>query len=82
MPIIDCLWDLFDDPDGNIRHIARNDLTPDDVEHALATQYDASTSASTGRPIAFGFTEDGRHVAVVYEVVDENVIYPVTAYTV
>jgi hypothetical protein len=38
------------------------------------------TSASTGRPIAFGFTRAGRKLAVVYEPVDSITLYPITTY--
>lgn len=82
MPYVELLWDLDDDADGNTSHIAEHGLTKDDVAHALATAYKESHSNSTGRDISFGFTEDGREIAVVYEVIDDVQIYPVTAYEV
>ena len=30
MPLIDAIWDLPDDPDGNVQHIAEHGLTPID----------------------------------------------------
>lgn len=39
-----------------------------------------AVSRSSGRPIAFGFTSDGRYIAVVYEEIDDCTLYPVTAY--
>jgi hypothetical protein len=32
------IWDLDDDPDGNVVHIAEHDLTKDDVLDALNTR--------------------------------------------
>jgi hypothetical protein len=34
------------------------------------------------RPVVFGDTRTGRHLMVVYEVIDADVVYPVTAYEV
>ena len=40
----------------------------------------SSLSRSSGLPIVFGFTPDGRYIMVVYEQIDDVTIYPVTAY--
>ncbi len=39
-------------------------------------------SESSGRPITFGETSTGKYIAVVFEIVDEDLlaVYPVTAY--
>jgi uncharacterized DUF497 family protein len=77
------LWDLDDDPDGNVQHIAEHGITMDDVEEVLSDP-DASVtfSRSSGRSISFGETSDGRYLAVVWETALEDplTIYPVTAY--
>ncbi len=39
-------------------------------------------SHSSGLPCAFGYTPDGTYVIVVYESIDQDTIYPVTAYEV
>jgi hypothetical protein len=82
MAYVELIWDLDDDPEGNVMHIAQHGLTKDEVANALATAYHESLSRSTGQSIAFGIAEDGREVAVVFEVVDEVSIYPITAYEV
>lgn len=46
--------------DGNIKHIAEHGITPDDFEHVFDNYEDESTSRSSGRPMRFGYTEDGR----------------------
>jgi hypothetical protein len=78
-------WDEADDPNGNIRHIADNDLTPDEVESVLLDP-DATEgrSRSSGRPIVLGYTYTDRYIVVVYEILEENppVVRPVTAYEV
>ena len=39
-------------------------------------------SRTSGLPIAFGFTPDGRYILVVYEQIDDVTVYPVTAFAV
>lgn len=65
-----------------MEHIAEHGLTPEDVEEVLLRPLDRDVSRSTGLPIVFGFTPDGRHILVVYERIDDVTIYPVTAYEV
>jgi hypothetical protein len=76
------LWDLDDDSDGNVQHIAEHDLSKEDMEFIVAHPDRFDVSRSSGNPILFGFTDDGRYVAVVFVEVDETTIYPVTAYEV
>ncbi len=80
MPYYDIIWN--DEPGGNVEHIAEHDLTPEDVEEVIFNPIDHDVSRSTGSPIVFGFTPDGRYILVVYEVIDETTIHPVTAYDV
>lgn len=75
---IDIVWDPA--PDGNIEHIAEHNLEPEDVEEVLWNPIGHDTSYSTGRPIAYGFAPDGRYVLVVYEYLDAETVYPITAY--
>ena len=76
------IWDLDDDPAGNVQHIAEHALTMEEVEEVLFLAEEVLASHSSGRPIAFGTTSSGRHIAVVFEVIDEVplTVYPVTAY--
>ena len=77
------IWDLPEDPDGNVQHIAAHDITIDEVEEVLLDRdSDDTTSRSSGQPITFGYTSGGRYLAVVWEHVDDNplTIYPITAY--
>ena len=79
-------WDDSDDEDSNTAHIAEHDLTPEEVESALFdenTRFDVSDLS--GRPIAFGNTDTGRFIAIVFDVLnpaDPLVIRPITAYDV
>lgn len=79
-------WDDRSDPDGNTAHIAEHGLTPDEVESVLLdpdTSHDVS--GSSGRPVVFGTTSTGRHIVVVYEVLnpdDPLILRPITAYDV
>jgi hypothetical protein len=74
----DIVWNP--EPDGNMAHIAAHYLTPDDVEEVLLNPVAYDVSRSSGRPIVYGFTANGRYVLVVYELLDEQTLYPITAY--
>lgn len=51
------IWDLPDDPDGNVWHIPEHDITPDEVEDVLRDRdSEDAFSRSSGRPITFGYT--------------------------
>ena len=81
-PIV--IWDLEDDPDGNYVHIVvEHGITQDEVEEVVSNPAnDTVESRSSGRPVTFGRTRTGRHIAVVWEEVDDDprAIRPVTAY--
>jgi uncharacterized DUF497 family protein len=82
MPTGSVLWDLDDDPDGNVQHCSAHGITKEEVEEVLQNPTDADVSRSSGRPVVFGDTRMGRHMMVVYEEVEPDTIYPVTAYDV
>jgi uncharacterized DUF497 family protein len=82
MPFSAIIWDLEDDPDGNVQHCAEHGVTQDEVEEILQNATDTDVSRSSGRPVAFGDTSTGRHLMVVYEEIDADTVYPVTAYEV
>ena len=74
------IWN--DEPGGNIEHIEEHGLTVDDVEHVLANPDSRAVSQSSGLPCVFGTALDGTYIIVVYEKVNSDGIYPVTAYEV
>jgi hypothetical protein len=77
--------DLDDDLSRKVAHIAQQDLTKDDVHHALNDPgMRTDVSRTSGNAISFGETSDGRYIAVVWELVEEDplTIYPLTAYEV
>ena len=83
--MIQVIWDLEGDPLGNVQHIAEHDVTPDEVEEILSDRRSRTAySASSGRPITFGWTAEGRYLAVVWELVEQDPlgVYPITAYPV
>ena len=76
-------WDMDDDMDGNVQHIADHGLTVEEVEEVLLNEHNrVGESNSSGRPITFGETSTGKRIVVVWELaVDEPlVIRPITAY--
>jgi uncharacterized DUF497 family protein len=82
MRIVRVIWDLDDDPDGNVQHIDEHGITTEEVEEVLFAAEDVIASNSSGRPLTFGETSSGKYIAVVFEVVDDDpvAVYPVTAY--
>lgn len=70
MPFDSIIWDLDDDPDGNVQHCAEHGASKDEVEEVLLGAEDEDVSRSSGRPVAFGDTKE----------IEEGVVYPVTAY--
>ena len=74
------MWRIF--WNGNTAHVEEHGLTVEDVEYVLANPESESVSRSTGSPCCFGYTPGGLHIIVVYELVDDMTIYPVTAYEV
>ena len=80
MDSITIIWDLDDDPEGNVRHIADHDLTKEEVEDVLANPEGRSTSRSSGLPIVFGTTSTGRFIAVAFREIDADTVRPVSAY--
>jgi hypothetical protein len=77
------IWDLDDDPTGNVEHIAQHGLTKDEVEDILLdSTIPEDVSQSSGRPCKIGRTFTGRQIIVVWEDVvdDPRTVYPVTAY--
>jgi len=80
MPFLRYIWDDPDDPRGNVQHIAEHGLTTDEAEHVLDHPTAQSRSDSSERPCCFGFTPAGEYIIVIYETIDDDAVYPVTAY--
>ncbi len=71
-------WDF--QPGGNADHVAEHGLDPEEVEHVLMHPVDFRVSRSSGRSILFGYSPTGEYIAVVYEELDDDTVYPITAY--
>jgi len=82
MPLLHVIWDLDDDPEGNVQHIAEHGITKAEVVEVLNRPEAYEVSRSSGRPVAIGTTGSGRTILVVFEQIDEDTVYPVTAYDV
>ena len=62
--------------------LAEHDITAKDFEAVVMNPADVRRSRSSDLPAAFGYTEDGRYIIAIYDLVDEMTILPVTAYEV
>src|SRR5437773_12578576 len=74
VPFDSIIWDLDDDPDGNVQHCAEHGVTKEEVEEVFQNATDADISRSSGRPVVFGDTRTGRHLMVVYEEIDADTV--------
>ena len=82
-PIV--IWDLDDDPFGNVMHIAEHGISKEEVESVLLDAQNAtSENRGKGDWITFGKTYTGRYIAVIWDEAcdDPEMVYPVTAYEV
>lgn len=83
MASVECIWDLASDPEGNVQHIAEHGITVEEAEEIVRDRYEAAVaSATSGRPTVFGWTTTGKHLAVIFEIVDDDLrqVYVVTAF--
>lgn len=70
------LWDSW-----NIQHIARHDVTVDEVEEACHSN-PVVQQGKKGRLLIYGMTNNGRLLTVVIDPEEEGgVYYPVTAHS-
>jgi hypothetical protein len=76
------IWDLEDDAGGNVQRIEEHGIDRLEVEDVLHNPIGVTESRSSGFPIAFGETRAGRTIAVVFELIDGDTAYPITAYEV
>jgi hypothetical protein len=68
MDIVSILWDLDDEPDGNVQHVAEHGLTKEETESVLLNpNNEVDESHSSGLPVTFGYTYTGRHIIVIWE---------------
>jgi hypothetical protein len=65
-----------------IEHLAEHDVTPQEFEDVVSNPDYEDASRSTGNPIAFGITSDGRQLCCVFRRLDDDTIEPITAYEV
>ena len=65
-----------------IKHLAEHEVTPDEFEEIVSNPDCEDVSRSSGNPIAFGSTADGRYLCCVFRRLDDDSILPITAYEV
>jgi uncharacterized DUF497 family protein len=77
MPYYFFIWN-----DENEEHLAEHGVSIDDFEKIVCDPLGEDVSRTTGRPVAFGLTDDGRRLMCVYELIDDHTVLPITAYEV
>ncbi|MDC0937271.1 hypothetical protein OAS39_13380 [Pirellulales bacterium] len=63
-----------------VEHFAEHDVLPDEFEDVVSNPDYEDVSRTTGNPVAFGSTNEGRHLCCVFKRHDDDVIEPITAY--
>lgn len=78
--MVEVVWDLEDDQEGNVQHIAEHGVAPGEVLNDPDSE--TARSPSSDRPVTFGYTAAGRPIVVVWEMVQQDplMVYPITAY--
>lgn len=77
MAYFDFVW-----TDDLVDHIAQHGVSREDFEDVVRDPGQQGTSRSSKRPVAWGYTADGRYIIAVYELLDPVTVLPVTAYEV
>jgi hypothetical protein len=65
-----------------IDHLAEHGVAPEEFEEVVRNPDHEDVSCSTGNPVAFGTTDDGRALCRVFKRLGDDMIEPVTAYEV
>jgi hypothetical protein len=65
-----------------IEHLAEHEVTPEEFEEVVSRPDFEDVSRSSGNPVAFGHSSDGRYLCCVFRRLDDDTIEPVTAYEV
>ncbi len=68
--------------DEIVDHLAEHNVSQDDFEYVVTNPVSKGFSRTSGLPVIWGYTEDGRYVMTVFEQLDDGTILPVTAYEV
>jgi uncharacterized DUF497 family protein len=75
MPFYFFIWD-----EENERHMSEHGVSPTEFEEVVCDPDFVDASRTTDRPIAFGMTSSGRYLACIYELLDAQTVYAITAY--
>jgi hypothetical protein len=65
-----------------IDQLAEHEVAPEEFEEVVGNPDCEDISRSTGNPIAFGSTSEGRYLCCVFRRFDGDTVEPVTAYDV
>lgn len=71
--------DFFWTP-GIIAYIAEHGVTPEEVEYVIQNPESTGFSRSSGVYLAEGEAENGKYIIVIYDMIDEITVIPITAY--
>jgi hypothetical protein len=76
MEWLDVYWDAETEA-----YLEQHSISRAEFEEVVRNPIGEDSSDSSGRPIRFGYSK-GRKIAVVYEMIDDVTVLPITAYEV
>jgi hypothetical protein len=77
MPYFEFQW-----TDEIEEHLDEHGISPEEFMYVASHPVKTGRSRSSGLPAAWGYTNDGRFLFVVYEQLDDITLLPVTGYEV
>ena len=78
MALLTIIWD--ETAGGNAQHIHQNLLTLEEVDAVLINPIAEMFSRSSRQPMRLGYYVAGDEIYVVFEWIDDDTVYPVTAF--
>ena len=73
-------WDPDNQPNGNVQHIARHNIVPEEVEEVFEHPGEVLVRRTRqGYRLAYGRTATGRHLLIVFVLVRKSIVRIVTA---
>ncbi len=65
-----------------IEHLAEHDVTQEEFEEVVSHPEFEDISRSSGDPVVFGLTSNGKYLCCVFHRIDDDTIEPITGYEV
>ena len=68
------VWD-----DENEAHLDEHGVSIEEFAEVVCNPDRVEASRTSGQPVAFGYTSTGKYLACVFELLDDDTVYAITA---